>query len=989
MDKQEYMGDYIKGKKGSWGARIFFKCVIHCLIISLVVLGMPLPPIPRIAPEHVYEFLRGPSELANKAIDTIDTITEKVETKEAEAVQVHLVQDVGESTVARTSFVGSIDDTQDFDTVVDTSKSLIFPSWKTDYAEDHSVSGNTESGGEGVAMYRFSFGGTQSIVAQRNMIEPNHNNTIGASTIGAYVVEFGDSAATELKKFAGGTVMLPGTLEKEITLPEPIAADKSFVTYTRAIELAHSTETETTTPLATLYKADSNTPDGYVDTLKLKRSQLPTGYMAFKISHAAPPMNIEYQIAELDSRVKVQSGTAQIAAGSTSTTDSLTALAGTDKAFLVFNSSGGADTDGVEGLIFVRGTISSTTQLTFTRGGSGSGNDHVDISWFVVEFTDGTRVIKGTTSTITGLTSSPSWTGAVDLERSFPVISTSISSSSTHDAQSDLLFLARINANGTQLDLSRNTSNTDAVVDWFVVELSPLTLKVPDDGLAPNDVWYVGDTYEITWEHADSIATTDTVALEIDTGSGYETTDLTCAEGTYVAGDDICTWRIPEYVGTTLTMDTGVKIKVEDTTLSTNYDSDESENTFEIRGKINIVKPDQNSLWFIDDTEYVEWTFNGDFGTMDIEVDGGQGGGWQSITGASGLDIDNGPCTQGTYGSSGSNCSWLWTVEDYPYPTVQMRIKSTTNANYTDIIAVSDTFEIRPSVEVVEPASGVEWLVGRTHRIEWTSSGTLTNVKIKYNPAGTGYVTPPGMPVSVVAYTGGDCPASRYCYDWAIDPSTTLAASAKVKVESDTSPDVNDPSDDFSLIPSLSLDEPLTTTTLRVYDNVPATKVDIVWSHPESPVMSNIGIKYTTNYALGGSPCKDELTNHACWLDISVDPGESPGLTGNSASPYQWEVPSTAIGEDIGIRIFELGNEDLVFDDDGQYTVKGSIVIVSPTTANVGKTGSLRAGGEHTIDWTAYGDFGDVYIFLSTNNAASYDVPIVDGNLYTTNGGGP
>ncbi|MCK5260467.1 MAG: hypothetical protein KAJ70_05340, partial [Candidatus Omnitrophica bacterium] len=93
----------------------------------------------------------------------------------AEAVQANLVQDVGTTTPDRGSYVGAIDATGDgdFDTAVDTSKSLIFTSWLCDQTVDHNVAGNAETGGEGECIWSSYFGGPQSVIVQRGMIEPS------------------------------------------------------------------------------------------------------------------------------------------------------------------------------------------------------------------------------------------------------------------------------------------------------------------------------------------------------------------------------------------------------------------------------------------------------------------------------------------------------------------------------------------------------------------------------------------------------------------------------------------------------------------------------------------------------------------------------------------------------------------------------------------------------------------------------------------------
>jgi len=85
MDEHKYMGDYIKGRKGPWGVQVFFKFVIHSLIIFMVVLGVPFSPMPRYAPDFVPEMMQEPLEVAHNVIDKIDKVVESIDTTEAEA----------------------------------------------------------------------------------------------------------------------------------------------------------------------------------------------------------------------------------------------------------------------------------------------------------------------------------------------------------------------------------------------------------------------------------------------------------------------------------------------------------------------------------------------------------------------------------------------------------------------------------------------------------------------------------------------------------------------------------------------------------------------------------------------------------------------------------------------------------------------------------------------------------------------------------------
>lgn len=97
---------------------------------------------------------------------------------------------------------------------------------------------------------------------------------------------------------------------------------------------------------------------------------------------------VDWQVIEItDGLGSVQSGLVGLGSGATSVSDTLSPAVDLTKAFLIFSYKVNADVDPDTGAL--QGRINSTTQLTFDRNSSGVA---VDLSWFVVELTDGSTV---------------------------------------------------------------------------------------------------------------------------------------------------------------------------------------------------------------------------------------------------------------------------------------------------------------------------------------------------------------------------------------------------------------------------------------------------------------------------------------------------------------------------------------------------------------------------------------------------------------------
>ncbi len=158
---------------------------------------------------------------------------------------------------------------------------------------------------------------------------------------------------------------------------------------TKDISLPGSIDTDKSLPIISFRKAGAGYDgDDFVraemmdsDTLRLEVNRIPlvTGFGV-----------VEWQVVEyIDSAV--QTGNVQFGTGDSSMTDSITSI-DTGKSWLLYTyeSEDGINTN--IGQKLVRGVITDATTLTFDRDSNGQA---LDLTWYLVEFTDGTTVQNG------------------------------------------------------------------------------------------------------------------------------------------------------------------------------------------------------------------------------------------------------------------------------------------------------------------------------------------------------------------------------------------------------------------------------------------------------------------------------------------------------------------------------------------------------------------------------------------------------------------
>ncbi|MBI4430479.1 MAG: hypothetical protein HY587_02060, partial [Candidatus Omnitrophica bacterium] len=582
--------------------------------------------------------------------------------------------------------------------------------------------------------------------------------------------------------------------------------------------------------------------------------------------------------------------------------------------------------------------------------------------------------------------------GTVDSTRMVNLISSASQSNTatTNTYADDLRYMGHVHQrSGTWYLEMRRAPDGQAInadYQYFAYEFPVVTVKSPNGG---GSALVVDAQTTVTWVAADGAASDDW-KLQIFDGVSWvdmsgvtygtcgATYNLACnktATGALLSAGSV-TWKVPDKIRSDL------KIRIWDETLTTADTTcvrrcDSSNTNFTIKGSITSVDTKDggvsSSILFVDDVDStVTWSQTGSIGTVKIQIDRNQDG---SFTAA-----DDPPLATGVATGASGNYSWAWAprVSNIVGEILKIRVVSESDGT---VFGDSGIIAIRPNVSIFEPTATSQFLRGKTHRIKFCTMGTVGNVKIylssntgvDYNPIDVnGVINGPGSKIITATYAGAptaSCPgtvgiADEGYWDWPVPSGAPLGTTNKIKVEKSDNANVLDTAPDpsaatFEIKASIQLTGPATTDGLRVELDKP-----ISWTVTGGSGVANVSIKYTTSWPT----CQNLPSTDLCWVTITT-PDASNLLVG--ASPFQWNVPNI-IGTNVGIRIQDTLNPELIYDKSGPFTVKGRIATVTaPSAAEL-----LRVGTNKTIIWDAKGSIGPVDVCLMKEGSTACDFTI-------------
>ncbi|MDP3775064.1 MAG: hypothetical protein Q8Q85_12440, partial [Gemmatimonadales bacterium] len=436
-------------------------------------------------------------------------------------------------------------------------------------------------------------------------------------------------------------------------------------------------------------------------------------------------------------------------------------------------------------------------------------------------------------------------------------------------------------------------------------------------------------TYNITWLTYGSIPG---VRLKYSTNNGtswpYTINNTTGAN---------YTWPIPDAIGY------NVSVKVED--MNDTGVNDTSQNTFAIKGSIILLQPSNGTeSWVNGSVQQIQWKTIGTYSQV-LKL--------QYCNNSSDpvwIDIPDEPAP----GADNATMIYNWTIPDDITAKAKVKISTQEGNASIDVNDTSDNaFKIKGGITVTQPNTNVTWYVGQQKQINWTSTGTVTPVIIRYSTTnGSPWYT---INASVTATAGLNS------YNWTVN-DTIRSAQCLINISdarTNFTSEVFDASDVvFNIYPQINVTAPIGGQNVSAHSN----NTLINWTTTGSTI-TNVNIEYTTT---GGAPWS--------WVQNETEANATDIPTGPTGT-YLWMVPTLLCNDNAKIRVTDAADSN-VSGATSKFNIVGSIDI---TTPNGGEEWTV--GANKTIYWKQYPNIY-VNISYSTDAGGSTWTPIIDEYNY-------
>jgi hypothetical protein len=410
--------------------------------------------------------------------------------------------------------------------------------------------------------------------------------------------------------------------------------------------------------------------------------------------------------------------------------------------------------------------------------------------------------------------------------------------------------------------------------------------------ISPNggESYRVENQEDIVWNATGSV-TNISLKYSSDAGATFNT-----IISSYLASKGVHSyaWRLPDDISQ------NCLVKVLDADDAQVFDI--SDDVFSIRGIIEVVSPKEGQRLSVGSSEKIEWNVLGTELT-DIEIrystDGGQTYPYV-IT----------PKAESRPGF------FIW--QDIPDSIGDLTRIKLIDVGDPEVSAQSQAFSIIGSLDIVSPASGVNFDVSKVKLYYSTNNKDYTYI-----------TTVQGKALS---------------YSWSVPDEVASQATIKI-TDALREEEVFDISDKFNISGTFNIVSPSQGKVLVVGSSYP-----IKWKKKGSAV-ENVDLIYSWD---GGNR----------WQAITR------GIA--NSGRYIWQVPDS-ISANCKIKIFDSNNVLASNSSPGFFKIRGSLKITSPNGKEVWTVGRKR-----NITWDAKGSLGYVRLELSTDGASSYPYLIAE-----------
>ncbi len=133
---------------------------------------------------------------------------------------------------------------------------------------------------------------------------------------------------------------------------------------------------------------------------------------------------------------------------------------------------------------------------------------------------------------------------------------------------------------------------------------------------------------------------------------------------------------------------------------------------------LTVTSPNGGESWLAGSSHAITWTASGFSSNVALDYSLDAGSTWTAIT-----------------ASTANTGSYSWTLPGTTSTTARVRVRDATDSNPLD--ASDANFAITPQTEsltVLSPNGGENWEVNAARTITWSSTGSITNVRLFYSP---------------------------------------------------------------------------------------------------------------------------------------------------------------------------------------------------------------------------------------------------------------
>ncbi|HNX81284.1 MAG TPA: hypothetical protein PKL77_03975, partial [Candidatus Omnitrophota bacterium] len=420
----------------------------------------------------------------------------------------------------------------------------------------------------------------------------------------------------------------------------------------------------------------------------------------------------------------------------------------------------------------------------------------------------------------------------------------------------------------------------------------------------PNDAGIVL-TYDnqsatnITWDRYGGIANVK-IKYSLNGGTSYPYTIINSTPG----GNSPFSWTIPDAIGSTL------KVNISDIDNPSVFSA--SNNSFAIKGAIQLVAPNGGEVWVKGTTQQIKWKPTGTYpGNVLLQYSNDSGSTWTNIS-------------QALAGADNVTQIYNWSIPDDLNPTSMVKVLTLVGDPNVDVNDTSNaTFKITGQVSVTQPDGGELWYVGDTNRqVTWYATGTVNPVKIEYSVDNGGNWTV--LNNTFVGVEGVNT------YNWTPIPDTLKSDHCLIKVSDNRTAFTNEVTDTsnatFGIRPIITISEP--TLDANITANTENTSA-IRWNYTGTAI-SRVNIEYTSNGGVN-------------WTTVENN------VLANNGSFYVWPLVPTLTSADARVKVYdvETGKANVTATS-SRFNIVGNLHLTSP---NGGQ--NWPVGTTQYITWTS------------------------------------